>query len=211
MRYIDNVAFFCRSSKLGLTLKATSTMMRLLRLFVSWPAALVLWITVVSLVSMELWGLRLFGVRFDYLRAGTLGQWIAALMSFAAVSVALWGNYLSQIRYETDKREKDDDELSDLSAWTEICVEAESSSYWAVVFWNRTSYPIYAWDLAIEGAPTLNSSVLGPLIPGENRFRLNSEISTQQRISLPCRFTFTDRKGRIWRVDTLGNKELCHE
>ena len=172
------------------------------------PIAALLWVCVGFLLSLQAWGLTLFRGHFDPQPAESLGTWASAVMSFAAVSVALAGNYLTRLQYLTERQERADDQLTDLSAWAELAADDHNLPYWQVVFSNRTPYPIYSWTLKIEGLTEMASSTHGPLVPRENRFRLEGVSGSETRVSLPATFFFSDRKGRDWVVDSAGNKSL---
>jgi hypothetical protein len=178
-----------------------------LRALTSRPAAFLLWLALLSLLVLDYWGLQLFHGSFDHDKAGTYGEWFSGILMAGAVAVALWANHITQEHYAADKLEEREHELTDLAVWTELGVDANDRQAWHILFRNGTGYPIYVWRVEIAAVGiVLKSEELGPIVPGDNRFQLETVPPGSAVLSLPCVLVFEDRSAQRWLVDGRGNR-----
>lgn len=189
-------------------MKGAPLLEKLFDLITCRATAIALWLLCIALLLLDAWGLTIFRGHFDYAAAGTWGSWVSSAASLVAVTVALWGNQMTHARYLADKAEREDRELTEVSAWTEYSVDEAGQTCLDLVIRNKTGHPIHRWSVNVSSLGTMDSHALGPLTPDDNRFSLTIPKIQTAFASLPCQITFTDRVGRLWATCPSGGKAL---
>lgn len=139
----------------------------------------------------------------DYTRAGTLGQWVSGLGSFAAVLVAVGALLNERRRLATAAQQRRDTDLSQFYAWLVLLYDGSGAPHhWEVRFNNVTPTPAYHWILRLEGHPSIHFCHLtsGPIVPGSTARVIPESVpvpldpATMVRTAL----VFSDVDSRTW-------------
>jgi hypothetical protein len=138
----------------------------------------VLILSLLYLVLLNRWGIRLWEAPLDYQRFGTWGEAIAGLATTGAVIVALatllWQRAAQR---SSDLSRKLEAETAVFHWLTSKEVRDEEnkliSRLWDIRIHNSTVAPIYQWKIDFSSVPDhLCSRIKRPLLPGENVFNL---------------------------------------
>lgn len=131
------------------------------------------------------------------MEVGGLDGWFQGVGTVLAVSVAL---YYSQ----RQQRELSDERLRSLFSWA----ERDAEGRWSLVINNLTPHPVQRWSVTlvwgradgVRGAEQVNSTELGLLLPGMNRYawpEAPTELLVDSAIS--AEIEFIDATGRAYR------------
>jgi hypothetical protein len=155
--------------------------------------------TVIFLLLLEAFGLKLFRGSLDTNKVGTLGEWLSALATLTAVSLAL----LDSARLSREARRA---ELHDLAAWMEPVRSQDGQRGWQLVVRNGTKYPIHYWLASPVRADAVWHVCYiehGALLPDTNLFNLSADTVAATTVSLVT-LHFVDREHKSWTIDGQG-------
>jgi hypothetical protein len=166
------------------------------RIRVHWRSPLCRWVLVVTLVFVvlvNLWGLRLVGSGIDYTRFGTVADWFTGLITIGTIIVAVEALRSDRRRVEDERIEREEEARrgaeeaerkaredarrasGQVYSWLRLEVDPVHRITDAVVaeIQNSTPSPVYQWSLQVEHHPELvvSSRDSGPLLPGRTQVR----------------------------------------
>jgi hypothetical protein len=193
-------------------------------------------ITNLWLLMLHLWGLRPFGRTIDVQRAGPLADWFTGILTFGVVCVGALALRSEREKFHTQMMQREQERQEASEAATETKKLDERSESGQVYAWfqgrpdmferltavelhleNRTSLPIYEWNVAMEGKGLeLSSSTDGPIVPGHTCITRTSEewLAVLQSITPRVQLTFHASNGEVLRrradgrVEVLSNRLL---
>lgn len=138
------------------------------------------------LLMLHLWGLRPFGTTIDVQRAGPLADWFTGIITFGTVCVAALALRSQRENFNTEimHREREREEAIEAAAEARrLAARIEAGQVYAWVqrkedtfgrligvelhLENRTTLPVYEWNLQMAGKElSLSSDTDGPIVPG---------------------------------------------
>ncbi len=152
----------------------------------------------VTVVSMQFWGLWLFGSRVDYAAAGTWAEMLSGVGTTLAVGLALSGLWLERRKHARELARAREREMTDVHAWLSP-MGAPGPLEWIVTFENRTTVPIYLWRLEVLGCRIhVCSAVLGAIRPGHTSLHAEELRGTKYQEAPATRLHFGTGDGRWW-------------
>jgi hypothetical protein len=186
-------------------------MKKLRRVFSSVWISSTLAVALVLVLSLQAWGLQLFGQQFDYQKAASWGQVIAALAASIAIIVTVGSLQADRRRRDADRRRARHNELTQVFAWLEPRVGNDGMRTMLLSFENRTRIPIYEWSIILDEGQQANidSVSKGPIRPGASSLRLDFLSSADPAAEPRLTFQFVDVDGDRWRRQPTG--ELLHQ
>lgn len=179
-----------------------------------WLVAACLLLTDVVLLTLNLWGLRLFGTVVDYQRFGTWSAALSGLGSMIAVVIALSSFAWQRAKSRREVRDSIHREQTSIYVWLASQRLVNDSGHfigrnWDVVIRNGTQAPVYRWRVRFSGASAAVSHLdKRPLLPGDNVFNVaaldNLEVA---QIGEPV-LDFLAQDGLVWRRTGTGSLEV---
>ena len=130
-------------------------------------------------ISLQFWGLRLFGDSIDYTKAASWGQVIAAIAASIAVVVAVGAMLSEKGRYLEDLERLRRKELTQVYAWLDPRRGDVGQRVWLLSFENGTKVPVYDWTVEL-GKPVnliVSSATHGPIRPGSSSLSSRKETN----------------------------------
>lgn len=126
-------------------------------------------------LSMHIWGIRLFAKSIDYQRFGNWSEVISGVGTMAAVLVALFA--LVRERIMQTAAEKKTQLLAETAIYLwlvpkQVLADGNRFMIWDLIIQNGTPAPIYDWQVAFGSAKENDLSRRRPLLPGQNIFNL---------------------------------------
>jgi hypothetical protein len=182
-----------------------------------WMACAVLALALFYVVTLDMWGLRLWGYEIDYTKFGNWGDAISGIGTTIAVVVALAGLYWERRSHRTVEIEKQRDAETAVFQWLTSKEVRDAKGSLAVRLWdlriqNSTVAPIYQWTVTIAPYPDhLCGYTKRPLIPGENIFNLPFLDGVEPNVALEPALSFRSRSGTIWTRLARGTIEAVPE
>jgi hypothetical protein len=162
------------------------------------------------LITLERWGIQLWGKGLDYSKFGNWSEAISGIGTTGAVFAALATLYWQRRTQALSESTKSIEAETAVFQWlTSKEVRDESNGLigrvWDLRVQNSTSAPIYNWKVSFGNDPNhICSAVKRPLIPGENFFNLPFLDNTEQSKAPEPSLTFQSRSGRFWSRSARG-------
>lgn len=165
-------------------------------------------IAVVVLVTLQAWGLSLFGESVDYLKFGTWGQAASALATTSALIVALTAQYLDRRRARDLQEQTQVEQETAVVLYQDskvVVIDGRSIRVWDVIIQNQTTAPIYDWCLTFgdSGLP-ISSYSKRALQPGSNTFNIPEFDGVDSRDFPEPLLVFRGSSGRVWQRTSRG-------
>ena len=179
-----------------------------------WQAlALVLLLSLITVISLDAWGLSIFGGPVDYVRFGNWSDFLAGAGTLIAVVAAF-----SAILFDQHKRRADQqNQRTSLYFWLKPEsneLDGQEVTVWDVIIENRTNNPIYEWKLIIAGdeARHLCNYCKRPLLPceGGNSFNVQQLDDVPSNRMPSARLIFRDENSEIWSRLSHGSATRAH-
>ena len=172
---------------------------------------IVLLVSVIYLLTLDLWGLRPWGDAIDYERFGTWAEALSGIGTTSAVIVALSALVFERSAARKAEMAKAKEEETAVFVWlapTQVR-EKNTNEYikriWDVRFDNRTRAPIYMWRVDFgEQVPHKCSATSGPIAPGESIRNVPDLDAVEPSVAPRPSIYFEGRDGRLWKRAANG-------
>ena len=174
----------------------------------------ILAVALLCVVALNGYGLLVVPGIIDHTRAGSWGDFVAAIGTFAAVSVALF----STLREAEKSRRLAEDLLQEkrlaktrVYAW--LSPEREHDTYvWKVMLRNDLDVPIYNWIVDFSGSEAdAKSHDLGPIFPGSKSLIAKHLRGVAPTNAPKITLRFESPDGQWWQRSDRGELELMNE
>jgi hypothetical protein len=182
---------------------------------VPWTVCAILFVVLVCLITLDLWGIHVSDKALDYAKFGNWGETFEGVGTTAAVIVALAALLRERAKQSAEDARREAEAETAVFQWlTSKEVRDESDKLigrvWDLKIQNATLAPIYQWRVGFGEHPKhMCSHVKRPLLPGENVFNVQFLDDSDPSAAPEATLWFKGRSGRLWRRSALGMVEQC--
>jgi hypothetical protein len=169
-----------------------------------WATIVILVLALLYVITLDLWGLSLWGNAVDYIRFGTWSGAIASIGTTAAVIVAFTAWYWQRASQQSAEAKRLVEMETAVFQWlTSKEVRDDDDNLvrrlWDLRIQNSTIAPIYHWKISFfSESGHLCNYLKRPLLPGENVFNLPVLDNVEPSQAPEPTLSFEGSSGRIW-------------
>jgi hypothetical protein len=178
------------------------------RIFQSPVTSTTLLVLLLGYITLDMLGMRPFGLQVDYQKAGTWGDLVGGVAAATAVIIAVRSFATEAGRLEAERRRDRLTELTAIYAWLEPRLDSQTNTrLWLLRFENQVRVPIYHWSVEFAGVKkgALRSEELGPIRPGASELVVDDLVDLQPVDQPGFTFEFVDKEGTTWHRGENGD------